>query len=195
MLKTIIKKISSFSGGISNFPSPATKPYPAVKTKVPASYKGRPEYDEDLCVGCGACASVCPTRCISIEDDIITKKRTLKLNYGTCVFCALCNDACPEEKDGKKAISFTDEFDMTGYDRETFYARNEVELKICSNCGEVITTQALIDKVKRVLKEKDVKMVERIYEEIGKYCIECRHDISADRVTERIPEIKTIRSE
>ncbi|MEN4006986.1 MAG: 4Fe-4S binding protein [Methanobacterium sp.] len=200
MLKTIAKKIKVFGRGIGNFSSPATKPYPAVKTEVPATYKGRPEYDIDICVGCGACASVCPTRCISVEDDLISEKRTLKLNYGICVYCKLCADACPEEKDDKKGINFTSEFDMTDYDRETFYATNEVELKTCELCWEilstkkVVSTKKLIDKVKRVLKEKDVKMVERISDEIGRYCVECRRSISADRVTERIPEIKSKRS-
>ncbi|MCD5425951.1 MAG: 4Fe-4S binding protein [Methanosarcinaceae archaeon] len=194
-LKTISKKIKSFSRSLSNFSSPATKPYPKIKSEVPTTYKGRPEYDNDLCVGCGACAAVCPTQCIKVIDDVVSNKRTLKLNYGTCVFCALCADACPEEKDGLKAINFTNKYDMTDYDRETFYACSEVELKTCTKCGEIISTQRLIDKVTRVLKEKNVKMVERIYNEIGEYCVECRRNISADRVTERIPEIKQKRSE
>jgi len=197
MLETIAKKIKVFGRGIGNFYAPATKPYPAVKTEVPARYKGRPEYDVDLCVGCGACASVCPTKCISVEDDLITEKRTLKLNYGICVYCKLCADACPEEKDDKKGINFTLEFDMTDYDKETFYACNEVELKICETetCKEVVSTQQLISKVMQVLKEKDVKMVERISDEIGRYCVECRRNISADRITERIPEIRPKRGE
>lgn len=41
------------------------------------------------CVGCGACADVCPQTAIKIENDIAV------INEKDCVDCGACVDECP----------------------------------------------------------------------------------------------------
>ena len=55
--------------------------------------------DKSNCCGCGACASVCPCKSITmIEDDegFIYPK----VNQACCSDCGLCNRICPEEYNG-----------------------------------------------------------------------------------------------
>ena len=47
-----------------------TTRYPAVPCEVPERYRGKPEFDNDLCVGCGACVNVCPTLALTQVDDL-----------------------------------------------------------------------------------------------------------------------------
>ncbi|KQC04684.1 MAG: [Fe-S]-binding protein [Methanoculleus sp. SDB] len=46
--------------------------------------------DEDECVDCGACISVCPQDVFSFDDEW-----RLTLNEKRCVLCGKCVDACP----------------------------------------------------------------------------------------------------
>jgi NAD-dependent dihydropyrimidine dehydrogenase PreA subunit len=44
--------------------------------------------DSDECTGCGACESICPVECITVDD--------VALIDGTeCTECAACVDECP----------------------------------------------------------------------------------------------------
>ena len=50
---------------------------PAFTTRFPAepfipqdSYRGRPRFNAGECIGCGACAQVCPSKCIDVIDDL-----------------------------------------------------------------------------------------------------------------------------
>ncbi|MCK4928717.1 MAG: 4Fe-4S binding protein [Methanosarcinales archaeon] len=46
--------------------------------------------DEDECVNCGACISVCPTGVISFKDDW-----TVQMDVDKCVQCGACVTMCP----------------------------------------------------------------------------------------------------
>ena len=49
-----------------------------------------PRYHADACSeGCEECASVCPTHAIEARD------RALAVDYGRCIVCNLCTEACP----------------------------------------------------------------------------------------------------
>lgn len=46
--------------------------------------------DEESCVHCGACVSICPVSAISYEHDW-----RVKLDKSQCVQCGTCVNACP----------------------------------------------------------------------------------------------------
>ena len=47
--------------------------------------------DEDICVDCGVCTSICITQALALD------KKTGKLNFNKdkCILCELCPDCCP----------------------------------------------------------------------------------------------------
>jgi hydrogenase-4 component H len=46
-----------------------TLPYPFVRSAPAAGFRGRPVLDGDKCLGCGACAQVCPPRTIFVMTN------------------------------------------------------------------------------------------------------------------------------
>ncbi len=48
--------------------------------------------NEDVCIGCGTCQSVCPVECISEVDG--GKRR---IDADMCVDCGACAASCPVE--------------------------------------------------------------------------------------------------
>jgi NAD-dependent dihydropyrimidine dehydrogenase PreA subunit len=52
--------------------------------------KGRVIVDDEKCIECGACISICPTD--ALHYDINDK---LKFSYDKCIGCLLCIDSCP----------------------------------------------------------------------------------------------------
>ncbi len=46
--------------------------------------------DEESCVECGACISLCPTEALRLEDDY-----SIVLEEDKCVYCKECVPACP----------------------------------------------------------------------------------------------------
>lgn len=51
------------------------------------------EKDDELCVDCGACVSICPMDALTFDEE-----RAVKLYEEKCngVTCGLCIDACPQ---------------------------------------------------------------------------------------------------
>jgi ferredoxin len=70
-------------------------PFLAVQSILyPISCKGRrgitmvAKVNVDECVGCGACADVCPQEAIAVDDVAV-------VNEAECVDCGACADECP----------------------------------------------------------------------------------------------------
>jgi Ni,Fe-hydrogenase III small subunit/ferredoxin len=60
-----------------------------------AGVLGMPRYRPELCRDdCKACADVCPTKAITMREASAAAGR-LDVDYGRCVVCQLCTEACP----------------------------------------------------------------------------------------------------
>lgn len=102
-------------------------------------FRGKPQFNDKKCVGCGACAIVCPTGAISLEDKIdrnnFTGTRRLTHYAGLCIFCGQCEANCIADKLG---IKLTKEFDLAYFHHGEDSHFVEHELLICKSCGRII---------------------------------------------------------
>ena len=117
-----------------------TTRFPAEPCVVPERYRGKPEFDMDTCIGCGACVNACPTSvCLIQEDDVDADPpvRRITLNYDTCIFCGNCQENCTTET----GIKLSRQWDLAGFDREAMTEILEFELQLCEKCGAVIGTK------------------------------------------------------
>jgi formate hydrogenlyase subunit 6/NADH:ubiquinone oxidoreductase subunit I len=118
---------------------------PAYTSKFPSephvpfeNFRGKPVVDNENCVGCETCANVCPPHAITFIDDKEKGIRTIKRDYGLCIFCGQCQEHCITQKGVKLSDKI---FDLAVFDRSKNIEYQEKELLICESCGAVITTK------------------------------------------------------
>ena len=116
---------------------PYTSKFPRELTIPPETFRGKPKFDPDVCIGCGACSEVCPSRSIEVIDDVVSGKRTIKLRYDICNFCGQCHLYCTTEN----GIDYTTEYDLAALSRSDMVESVEKELAICEMCGNVAGTK------------------------------------------------------
>ena len=96
-------------------------------------FRGRPEFHEQDCIGCGACVQVCPSGALSMRD--VGDKRILEVRWDICIFCGQCQANCPTEK----GIMLSQEFDFaTTEKRQDLKQEIDKELVTCCGCGQII---------------------------------------------------------
>ncbi|MFH1397791.1 MAG: 4Fe-4S dicluster domain-containing protein [Candidatus Omnitrophota bacterium] len=112
---------------------PYTSRFPYQPHKPYERFRGKPEFHEEDCVGCGACFQVCPSKAIEMRD--VKDKRILTVNWGMCIFCGQCQANCLTEK----GIILSSDFDLaTTEKRDELKQEIEKQLVLCECCGEVI---------------------------------------------------------
>jgi formate hydrogenlyase subunit 6/NADH:ubiquinone oxidoreductase subunit I len=132
-------KIREIKEALVSLVTPAyTSKFPAAEHVPFEKFRGKPVVDNDNCVGCETCANVCPPMAITFSDDKEKGIRTIKRDYGKCIFCCQCQDHCITQKGVKLSDKI---FDLAVFDRNKNIEYQEKELLICENCGAVITTK------------------------------------------------------
>ena len=128
----------------SLFTRPYTSKFPFKPHEPFDGFRGKPEYFEEFCVGCGACAEVCPGNAIEVidpkepvKDKKTPPKRKIELHYDMCQFCGNCEAYCITEK----GIQLTQQWDLALFDRKLAIETIEHELVICELCSSIITTK------------------------------------------------------
>jgi NADH-quinone oxidoreductase subunit I len=116
-------------GGADPLQAIYTEQYPKERPKVGERFRGAPRLNRDpqtgesLCIACNLCALVCPVDVIDVgvaSREVLDggkKKRkkvltTFVFDTSRCMFCALCQEACPTS-----CIELTQEYEMAVYSR------------------------------------------------------------------------------
>ncbi|MDX2085102.1 MAG: NADH-quinone oxidoreductase subunit I [Candidatus Melainabacteria bacterium] len=124
----VFEGLSAIAQGMSTvlghyFKPPVTLEYPEVLPPLTDRFHGRlallsKSDNTDLCIGCKACARVCPCNdLIQIEmhrDD--NKKPVIDqftIDMGRCIFCGNCTEVCPVD-----CIKMLPDFELADYSRE-----------------------------------------------------------------------------
>jgi hydrogenase-4 component H len=131
-------KIRELKEALKSLFSPAyTSDFPRKPHTPYERFRGRPYFHEEDCTGCAACAQVCPSKAIEINDQAVggTLKRKLTVHWDICIFCGQCEANCLTSK----GIMLSREFDLaTTEKREDLKQGIEKEFVICECCGEPI---------------------------------------------------------
>lgn len=134
------------------FRGPFTTRFPFEKPKIIPEFRGFPEFNEEDCIRCGACAEVCPADVITVEEVEKDGKlyRKLTFRYDRCQLCGQCGALCTTGK----GIDFTSKYSVNTFDRSEAINDVEDELVICERCGKPITTRKHLNWVADKLGEK-----------------------------------------
>jgi len=135
----------------SLFTSAYTTKFPYADHVPFEKFRGKPVVDDANCVGCETCANVCPPKAIIFTDDPVKRIRTIRRDYGKCIFCGQCEEHCIT----RKGVKLSDKiFDLAQTDRSKNVEYQEKELLVCHNCGAVITTKEHLQFIHKKLGPK-----------------------------------------
>jgi ferredoxin len=128
------------------------------------SYRGPPKISMDRCDGCGACATLCPTKALRVLDK--NNIRRIEFSPAYCIFCGRCSEICPEN-----AIKLTSRSAVPT--RKVLTTKQaEFDLVRCEICDRVVAPTKVICKIERM--EKPSKILDDLLSLSKTYCDQCK---------------------
>ena len=103
----------------------------------------------DLCVSCGVCSAICPTKAINFVF-----KRGLFVPYinDKCIGCKKCLNVCPSYKVDANLYDKDNILNGKAIENYTVFSKNS-ELRLNGSSGGVIT-QLIVDLIEKGIYEK-----------------------------------------
>jgi NADH-quinone oxidoreductase subunit I len=90
MLKQVIKSFTNI------FTTPQTISYPFGASQIDKNYRGVILYEEEKCIYCLQCETVCPPGAILFNQNIENGEYKYLYNPYLCIYCSECIKACPD---------------------------------------------------------------------------------------------------
>jgi len=118
---------------------PFTGKYPFEPHTPPDGFRGKPEFHEADCIGCGACAEVCPALAIKVYDNPADDPPTRRIEqrWDKCIFCGQCELNCTTQK----GITLTKAYSLATFDRSSCRQDITHELVLCEVCSAIVGTK------------------------------------------------------
>jgi NADH-quinone oxidoreductase subunit I len=107
------------------FSHAVTIQYPKERRHIAPGFRGlhalakNPVTGQTKCVGCGLCAAICPSQCITIKRGN-GKVQDYEIEVLRCIYCGFCVEACPYG-----AIAMTENYEYSEYKRSDLLMNKE----------------------------------------------------------------------
>ena len=109
---------------------------------------------DNKCIGCGACATVCPALAITVLEN--SKHRIIDINTANCIYCGLCVEACPEE-----AITSVSGNELPSLNKDNLHHELRIKLKRCEHCRKPVgTKKGVLKTVKDLFSKRGINTKE-----------------------------------
>lgn len=160
----------------------ATVAYPAEPLTMVANFRGKPEYNAQQCIACGACANACPANALTMAASATGDSLRWSLFLGRCIFCARCEEVCPTA-----AITLSQAFELSVWKKEDLFETADFPVCQCRQCGKPYAVQKEIDFALSLLQENAALSDRQLAARREQYetCPECKkmHSLtSSDRI-------------